>query len=177
MDAIVSLALELARVAAQTLTIYLLLIVGLTFAGRRLISQLTLLELAIVMILGSAVETSMVAGDTSLPAGLVSATTLMLGNRALSFLLGRSPWLRHLLVGRPILLVRDGQLLPGHLSRAGLTEADVLGAIRERGYADLKRVRFAVLESDGSVGVIPVGTTVLHDDRSIRASSSGSEVS
>lgn len=139
----------------HTLAIYAFLIGSLALLGRRQISQLTLLELVIIMILGSSVETAMVAGNTSLPAGLVSAAALLVGNRALSQALQRSRRLRRLLIGGPLLLVHDGQLIASHLRQAGLTEADVLQAIRERGYAGLADVRFAVLEVDGSVGVVP----------------------
>jgi uncharacterized membrane protein YcaP (DUF421 family) len=145
----------LVLVAGHTLAIYLFLIVCLRYFGRRQTSQLTLLELVVLLILGSAVETSMVAGHTDLLAGLVSATTLLVSNRLLTRGLARSGWLQRLIIGGPILLVNDGQFLPKHLAMAGLTEADVLQAIRERGFADLERIRFAVLEVDGSVGVVP----------------------
>src|SRR5262245_25675484 len=140
----------------HTVVIYAFLIVCLSLLSRRQIAQLTAIELLIILVLGSAVETAMVAGNTSLAAGLVSAGTLLLANRLLTLLLARWRWLRRLIVGGPLILVRDGRLVPRNLRRAGLTEDDVLAGIRERGYASLDEVRFGVLEIDGSIAVVPV---------------------
>ncbi len=161
-------AIPLLAVFAQTLLIYLFLIVCLGLLGRREISQLTSVELVVLMILGSAVETAMVDGNTSLPAGLVSASTLLVCNRLLTLSLRRWKWLQRLVIGGPVLLVNDGRFLEKHLRNVGLTEADVLQAIRERGYADLSEVRFAVLEVDGSVGVVPRDAPVHAHGRRVR---------
>jgi len=159
----------LLAVLAQTLAIYLFLILCLSFLGRREISQLTSVELVVLMILGSSVETAMVAGNTSLPAGLVSATTLLVCNRLLTLALARWRWLYHLIVGGPVLLVHDGKLLTQHLRSTGLTEADVLEALRERGYDDLSAVRFGILEVDGSIGVVPSSQTLHRHGHRVRA--------
>jgi uncharacterized membrane protein YcaP (DUF421 family) len=143
------------RVVWHTLAIYAFLIVCLRYLGRRQLSQLTTIELVVVMVLGSAVETSLVAGDTSLLAGLVSASTLFLSNFLLTRALRRRRWLRHLIIGSPVLLVNNGHVLAKELAYVGLTEADLQQAVRERGYANLADVRYAVLEVDGTVGVVP----------------------
>ena len=66
------LLVALARGVFQTLAVYLFLIAGLRILGRRQIGQLNVIDLVIIIVLGSAVETAMIAGDTSLSAGLVS---------------------------------------------------------------------------------------------------------
>jgi uncharacterized membrane protein YcaP (DUF421 family) len=152
--------LSLLVVAGHTLVIYLFLIFALSRVGRRQIAQVTSVEFMIIAVLGSAVETAMVAGNTSLPAGLVSASTLLLTNRALAELVGRSGLLRRILVGAPVLLVSNGEILRSHLRRIGFTEEDVRGLLRERGYDDPSQVRFAYLEIDGSIGVVPMSTKV-----------------
>ncbi|HLV80826.1 MAG TPA: YetF domain-containing protein [Chthonomonadaceae bacterium] len=145
---------SLAPVAVHTICIYLFLIVALRLIGRRLTGQLTVVDLTIIILLGSAVETAMVAGDVSLPAGLVSAGILLVANRLLTLLVLRSRRLRHLLGIGPVLLVQDGHILEDHLRRVGLSEADLIEAIREREKADLSDVRFAVMEPDGEINVI-----------------------
>jgi uncharacterized membrane protein YcaP (DUF421 family) len=144
----------LVPVAIHTVCIYLFLIVALRLIGRRLTGQLTVVDLTIIILLGSAVETAMVAGDVSLPAGLVSAGILLILNRLLTLLVLRSKRWRHLLGIGPILLVQDGHFIEDHLRRVGLSEADVLEAIREREKANLDDVRFAVMEPDGEINVI-----------------------
>ena len=145
---------KLGPVVAHTLSIYLFLILMLRFVNRRSLGQLTVVDLVIIILLGSAVETAMVAGDTSLQAGLVCAGTLLCANRLLAQLLLRSRRLRHLVVYGPTLLVENGRFIEDHLRRAGLTQADVLEALREREQAGIETVRFAVLETDGTINVV-----------------------
>lgn len=160
--------LPLMTVVWHTAVIYAFLIVCLSRFGRRQAAQITSVELVVIMILGSAVETAMVAGNTTLPAGLVSATVLLVANRLLTSLVRRSKRLRHLVLGGPVILVHDGSVVAAGLHRVGFTEADVLAAIRERGYDSFADVRLAVAEIDGSIGVVPVDAP-MHRGRSLRA--------
>jgi uncharacterized membrane protein YcaP (DUF421 family) len=147
--------LEMLIVTIQTVVIYLFLVIGLSLLDRREISQLGLVEIVIIMVLGSAVETSMVAGDTSLPAGLISAATLLVCNIGMTRMLNRWLWLRRIIIGHPIPLVAHGHILPRRAQAARLTDDDILQGIRERGYDSLELVRYAILETDGNISVIP----------------------
>ena len=112
------------------------------------------LDLSVVLLLGSAVETAMIHGDLSLPAGLVSAGTLIVLNRLLTWVFLRSPRLSQLVNGGPVLLVHDGHVLEGHPRRVGLTRPDLDAALRGRRFADPGGVRAAVLETDGTISVV-----------------------
>jgi uncharacterized membrane protein YcaP (DUF421 family) len=147
-------AQHLLEVAVNTLFIYLFLCVAMRFLSRRQLGQLTALDLMIIILLGSAVETAMVRGDSSLKAGLVSATTLFAANYALTRWVHKSKRFARLCGSGPVLLVHDGKFVEEHLKRFGLTHEDVLHAIREREQADIKNVRFAVLEPDGQINVV-----------------------
>ena len=146
-------------VLLHTVVIYTFLILMLRFVNRRQLGQLTVIDLVIIILLGSAVETAMVNGNTTLQAGIVCASTLLLLNKLLSALLFRSKRLRHLVVNGPLLLVHDGQFVEEHLRRAGLTRADVMEALREREEADVSNIRFAVMEMDGTINVVPMRAT------------------
>ena len=143
--------MPLVQVGVHTSVIVALVLVGLRTFGRRVLLQLTVVEAVAVLLLGSAVETAMVAGNTSLAAGLVSAGVLLVLNRAASVLLSRLPGLRHLVGGVPVLLVHDGRVQHRALRRAGLTEADLDMALRERGENDVGVLRVVVLEPNGAI--------------------------
>jgi uncharacterized membrane protein YcaP (DUF421 family) len=148
-------ARSLAIVAGSTTLIYLFLIVVLRIFGRRELGQLSVLDLIVVLILGSAVETSMIHGNLTLPAGLTSAATLFVVNKLLSLVFLHSKRLSHIVNGGPVLLVQDGTLLRSHCKRAGMTDTDIVEALRSKGYDDLVQVRYAVLETNGDVSVVP----------------------
>jgi uncharacterized membrane protein YcaP (DUF421 family) len=146
---------SIAIVAGSTTTIYLFLIVLLRVFGRRQLGQLTVIDLVVVLTLGSAVETSLIHGDVSLPAGLASAATLLVLNRILTFTFLHSARLRHLVGGGPVLLVHEGSPVEEHLRRVGMTHADLEEALRSRGCSSPGECQEAILETDGTVSVIP----------------------
>jgi uncharacterized membrane protein YcaP (DUF421 family) len=147
----------MAGVALSTLAIYVFLVLMIRLVGRRMMAQLSAIDFVVMILLGSAVETAMVGASTSLVAGLVAASVLLLCNRLLSMVMVRSKRLRHLVVGGPILLVHGGIIRHARLRRLGFTEADVLQALRERGVHDLTDVSSAVLEADGRINVVRRG--------------------
>jgi uncharacterized membrane protein YcaP (DUF421 family) len=148
--------MPLLLVVQHTAVIYLFLMLTLMMLGHRQLGQLTVIDLVVIIVLGSAVETAMVNGDTSLVAGLVCTATLLILNRLFAVIFLRYKRLRHLIVRGPILLVHDGKFVDEHLKRIGLTRADVLEALREHEQADITHIRFAVMEADGSINVVPM---------------------
>ncbi|MGE5601466.1 MAG: DUF421 domain-containing protein [Nitrososphaerales archaeon] len=143
-------------VVVHTAILYLFVVVFISLFVRRQTSEISALELVVVMLLGSAVETSLIAGNTSLQAGLVAALTLLVINRLMSLLQRRSRRLRRALRGGPVPLVYQGRFLAYGLQRAGLTQDDVRQGIRRRGYEQVEQVRLAMLEIDGSISVLPI---------------------
>jgi uncharacterized membrane protein YcaP (DUF421 family) len=58
--------------------------------------------------------------------------------------------------------------VPEHLRKEGLDDDDVLMAIREHGVADVKDVRTAVLEVDGSISIVPADAQATRTRRHVR---------
>ncbi len=147
--------LKLLMIAGDTLAIYAFLAIAMRLLSRRQLGQLSALDLLIVILLGSSVETAMVHGSTSLKAGFVSATVLFVANKLVADALRHSKKFGHICGCGPLILVHDGAFVEEHLKRVGMTHEDIMHAIRTREFADLSNVRFAVLEADGQVNVIP----------------------
>jgi uncharacterized membrane protein YcaP (DUF421 family) len=139
---------------ASTAALYLLLCAALRLLGRRQLGQLTVIDLVVILLLGSAVETAMIHGNTSLPVGLASAATLLILNGLLTRAFLHLPSLSYLVNGGPVLLVNRGRVVNEHLVRVGMTDADLLEALRSRGFEGPDGVRIAVLETDGTVSVV-----------------------
>jgi uncharacterized membrane protein YcaP (DUF421 family) len=148
-------------VAWHTFSIYVFLILALRIIGRGRLGQLTVIDLVTILLIGTCVETSMVAFNNHLDAGLVSAGTLLLGNWLFSTMVQRSKRLKALINANPVLLVTDGVIVREHVRQSGLTDAQVMEAIREREHADLSEVKYAILETDGEINVVPRDAIVL----------------
>ena len=97
----------------------------------------------------------MVGENTTLWGGLVAVLTLFALDYLLKFAADRSRRLRKVVEGEPRLLVRDGRVLTKALSEERVDVEDVRAAARGAGIARLEDVRLAVLETDGSISIIP----------------------
>lgn len=145
----------LAAIAVRTAIVFLVVVAGLRITGRRQAGELNLHDLVMVLVLGNAVQNSMTKSDSQLAVALVSAGTLLLLGWLFASLLSRHPSGERLAVGGPIVLVENGRMLKRNMRMEGVTESDLLPAVRDQGVANLAGVRLAVLEIDGSISVVP----------------------
>jgi uncharacterized membrane protein YcaP (DUF421 family) len=160
---------ELVQIVARSLVVYAAVLVGLRLGGRRELGQLTPFDLVVILLVANAVQNAMVGADTSLQGGLVSAATLLAANSLVARLRLRSTRLRQLIEGVPVVLVQHGELVLANLHKEGITEEEVVAAVREHGeVGDISQVELAVLETDGSVSVVPVSANVQRSRRRLR---------
>ncbi len=145
----------LAAIAVRTAIVFVALVIGFRITGRRQTGELNLHDLLLVLILANAVQNAMTKGDGRLTVALASSGTLLLLGTLLAAWQCRHPSWERQVVGAPTVLVEAGRLIGRNLRREGVTECDLMAAVRDQGVADLAGVRLAVLEADGSISVIP----------------------
>jgi uncharacterized membrane protein YcaP (DUF421 family) len=142
-------------VVLRTVIVYVAVLLGFRLAGKREMGQMTPFDLVVILLVANAVQNAMVGPDTSVPAGLIAAGVLFGGNYALAAVRERVPWLRTAIEGAPTLLIRNGAFVKENLRREEIDNNDVLMAMREHGIGDVKEVATAVLETDGSISIVP----------------------
>jgi uncharacterized membrane protein YcaP (DUF421 family) len=155
-------------IAAKTAVVYLVLVGGLRLFGKRELGQLSLYDLVMIIILGNAVQNAMINNDNTLGGGIVAAAVLLTMNWLLNRLILHSRGAERFLVGGPILIVHDGQPLRPAMQRQGISDDELAAALREHGIDDVGDVHLAVLESDGTISVVPRSTKVLKSRRHYR---------
>ncbi len=160
-------------IVARTLIVYVALLAGLRLAGKRELGQMTPFDLVVILLIANAVQNAMVGPDTSVTGGLIAAGVLVTVNYGVAQARERLPWLRRAVEGTPTLLINDGRFVQEHLRREGLSEDDVLMAIREHGVADVRDVRIAVLETDGSISIVPADAAAIRTRRHVRFAKKG----
>jgi uncharacterized membrane protein YcaP (DUF421 family) len=107
----------------------------------------------------------MTGPDTSVGAGLVSVAMLFALHVALSRLRLKSPLMRRLLEGRPTVIAQHGAWIEPALRHEGLNKDDAMMALREHGIDTVTDVELVVMETDGSISVVPADGTVLRAKR------------
>jgi uncharacterized membrane protein YcaP (DUF421 family) len=156
MPDIVDLGSSLPEIVLRTGIVYLFLVAAIRLSGKREVGQISVPELVVILIISNAVQNAMVGQNTSVAAGIVAVLTLLILDRVLDFLIDRSKRFRHMVEGEPRLLVRDGRMLTRALHEAKVRPDDLRAAVRNAGIASVDDVRLAVLETDGSISVIPM---------------------
>ena len=147
---------SLPEIVLRTAIVYLFLVLILRLTGKREVGQMSILELIVILIISDAVQNSMVGENTTLWGGLIAVVTLFTADYLLKFASDRSRRIRKVVEGEPRLLVRDGRVLSKALKEERVNIEDVRAAARGVGIAQLDDVRLAVLETDGSISIIPM---------------------
>jgi uncharacterized membrane protein YcaP (DUF421 family) len=135
--------------------VYIFLLFALRITGKKQVGQMAPFDLVTLLVLSNAVQNSMVGGDNSLLGGLISASSLVLINWGTSWLTFRSKKIERVLEGRPIILVHNGQIDPEAMRESQITTHELNAELRSHGCASIHEVRYAILENNGQVSVIP----------------------
>ena len=141
-------------IVVRTATVYLVLLVLLRITGKRQVGQLTPFDLLLLLLLANAVQNAMTGTDTSVPGGLIAAGTLFVVNMVVAWVTRRSRGAANLVEGTPTLLIRHGEILKQNLNSEGITQEDLIRALREHGLEQVNMVRAAILEVDGTISVM-----------------------
>jgi uncharacterized membrane protein YcaP (DUF421 family) len=156
------------EIVVRSLLVYAAVLVGLRLAGKRELGQMTVFDLVVILLIANAVQNAMVGPDLSVQGGILAAFVLLAVNRVVVFLrLHQSAWGR-LVEGTPTVLVEDGQLIEPHLRKEGLERSEIEMVMREHGVESLDRVRLAVLETDGSISIVPATSDVVRTRKHVR---------
>jgi uncharacterized membrane protein YcaP (DUF421 family) len=145
----------LIEIVLRSSIVYLVILVGFRIAGKRHLSQLSLVDFALVLLVSNAVQNAMVGSDVTLEGGLIAASTLILLNILITKVLFKEAGLAHWIAGEPRLLVRNGQPVMSNLIKEDIRVEELEEQIREHGIETIGEVRAAIIETDGTISVIP----------------------
>jgi uncharacterized membrane protein YcaP (DUF421 family) len=146
-------AKELVLTAARALAVYALMLVVVRALGKRTIGNFSAFDLLVALMIGEVVD-EIIYGDVRFLQGTVAIVTiagLALADGWLAYL---SPRLEMFLEGKPTIVMRDGELDRRGMRKERMTVRDVLSHLRAQGVVDVREVRVAVVENDGSLSVI-----------------------
>ena len=123
--------------------------------GKRQVGELEPSELVLSLIIADLAAVPMQDFGIPLIAGVIPILALLSLTMILSVLTMKSIRLRALLCGRPSIIIRDGVLDQREMARNRLTLDELLEELRNRGYSDPNTVKYAVLETNGRLSVLP----------------------
>jgi uncharacterized membrane protein YcaP (DUF421 family) len=148
---------DVGRIVAVGVAAYLSVVVVLRFSGKRTLAKLNAFDLVVTVALGSTLATILLNSDVSWADG-VTALVLLAGLQAVvAWVTVHRSGARAVVTSRPTLVWRDGRPIESALVRQRVAVDEVRQAVRATGTGDLSDVAAVVLESDGTLSVIPQG--------------------
>lgn len=138
----------------RTVVLYLLIIVGIRLMGKRQIGELEPSELVFALVVSDLASVPMQDFGIPLLSGILPILTLFCVAMVLSLLTMRSVRFRALLCGRPSIIVADGQIRQREMRSNRFTLDELMEQLRSQGVTDLKSVKYAVLETTGTLSVL-----------------------
>jgi uncharacterized membrane protein YcaP (DUF421 family) len=147
---------DLGRILAVGAGAYLTVVLVLRSSGKRTLAKLNAFDFVVTVALGSTLATILLNTDVSWSEGAVALGLLALLQFLVAWVVARRPALRDAITAHPTLLLRDGAALPAAMRQQRVTLSEIRQAVRATGSGDLSSVAAVVLESDGSLSVIPV---------------------
>ena len=136
--------------------IYLFLLVLFRLAGRRTFAEMTSFDFVLLLVIGEATQQALLGDDFSVVNAFIVIITLIGIDILFSLAKSYMPKLDKVIEGQPMIVVEHGKPLLQRLKRARISVDDVLGAARElRGLEHIGQIKFAVLEPNGNISIIP----------------------
>ena len=139
----------------RTLILYILIIAGVRLMGKRQVGELEPSELVLSLIIADLASVPMQDMGIPLHTGIIPILALLSLTMILSVLTMKSVRFRALMCGKPSIIIRDGQLDQLEMRRNRLTVDELLEELRNQGYTDLTTVKYAVLETNGQLSILP----------------------
>ena len=137
--------------------IYAFVFLVLRVSGKRQFSELSTFDFVVLLILSEGVSQGLYgADDFSLTSAVLLVSTFVAVDILLSHVKQWLPTVDRVMEGGPVLLVNEGKLVESALKAERVAEEDILESARASfGLESLDHVRYAILEKNGSISIIP----------------------
>ena len=139
----------------RALLIYAVLMRPVPAKGNRSLGQITTFDFILLLIISEAIQNGMVGSGYSITNALVLVVTLVTVDVVLSLVKRRWPRLEQFLDGTPMVIVENGRPLRDRMDKERVDESDVLSAARREGLERMSQIKYAVLERNGQISIIP----------------------
>lgn len=136
--------------------VYLVLLLVIRLSGRRTLAEMTVFDFVLMLVIAEASQQALLGEDFSVTNGILVIVTLVGLNVLFSLLKARHRGLARVIEGLPLVLVENGRPLKDRLSMSRVDESDIMAAARKlRGLESMAQIKYAVLEADGAITIIP----------------------
>ncbi len=139
----------------RSILFFLILSLSMRLMGKRQIGEIELTEFVTALMLSELAALPVTDTDIPLTHGLVAAAVLVSLEVIVAFVCRKSPRIRRLLDGSPLVLVAKGKVKEQSLTAARISTDELFAAVRGAGLRGMEEVSYVILEQTGTLSVIP----------------------
>src|SRR5262245_62097020 len=148
-----TLSTSIPELLLRVVIIYIFVFVLLRLVGKKHVGEMAPFDLVVLLLLSESVQNALVGEEKSVTGGLVAVAALFGVTQTIGYASWRWKKAERFLEGTPRVLMRNGRVLENVLSQEQITRSELLEALRREGCTSLGKVRYAVLENDGTITV------------------------
>lgn len=149
--------LVLSIIVIRSIIIYFVVISAMRCMGKRQIGELQPSEFVVTMLISEVAASPIQNVNTPLLSGVLPVLTLLSFEVLLSFFALKSCRVRDFVTGRPSIVIHNGKIDQKEMEKLRLNMDDLVKELRLKSILDIRQVRYAILETNGQLSVIPQG--------------------
>lgn len=139
----------------RTVIVFILLIGSIRIMGKRQLGELEPLELVVAVLISNLAAQPLQDTGTPLIYGIVPVLTLLASQLVISGLSVKYGRFRRLLSGKPSILIDNGVIVQSEMKKCRISVDELYVELRINGVTDISTVKHAILETDGTLSVLP----------------------
>ena len=142
-------------IIVRAIVIYILVLFVFRLMGKRQIGQMQPFELVLTLIIADLATIPMAELSVPVLHGIVPLLTLVVVHYFLTLISRNSTKFSNFISGKPVIVINPKGIDEKALRSLNITIDDLIEAIRGAGYFNLEEVQYAIMETNGTVNVLP----------------------
>ncbi|WP_345951659.1 YetF domain-containing protein [Mucilaginibacter sp. PAMB04274] len=135
---------------------YLFLMVIVRVMGKRTMAQASTFDFVLLLTISQVTQQALVGMDYSLTGAVILIIVFVAVNVIFSVIKGKWSFFSKMMEGTSLILVDNGKMLPIRMKHSQVAEDDIMLAARStHGLERVEEIKYAVLEKDGTISIIP----------------------
>ena len=147
---------QISNVLIRTTLIFFFTFIILRLLGKKRLSQFSVIDLLLIIALGSAVGDVMVYSEKIIPVttSMIAIITVSVLIKIIDELVQAAPPLEKITTGKATVLIKNGRIDQDALRKEKITQDELETTLREKGDLKYTQLKEVTLEPDGQVSVI-----------------------
>ena len=140
----------------RCIILYISVVVAVRIMGKRQLGELQPSELVVTIMLSQFAALPLQDLDIPLIWGILPMFLMVALELLMSFFTMKSMRFRAFCYGRPVILIYQGKVHQKELLRTRVSMEDIMEAMRNNGILAIEDIQMAVLETNGTLSIVPM---------------------